>query len=295
MTNFGALLTNPNVWVQFPHTVLAGFSTGAFFVMGISAYHLIRKKDIEVFKPSFQIANVYGAISILLVILVGHNQAQYMVKSQPMKMAAAEALVETQNPAPLSIFTIVDQNTLKETVSLRIPMLLSVLSYNQFSGEVKGMVQLQEELAQKYGPGNYIPNIAINYWAFRIMVGAGFLMLFMAALGLFYLLRNKPFEKSRFVVVFPFAIGLPYLANSFGWILTEMGRQPWVVYGLKKTADAFSPNLNVGMVLTSLIIFILIYGVLMVADVYLLVKYAKAGPQADHVAGELTPEKGYWG
>ncbi len=295
MTSFNALLTNPNVWVQFPHTVFAGFSTGAFFVMGISAYHMIKKRDIDVFKPSFQLAAVFGIISILMVILVGHNQAQYMVQTQPMKMAAAEALVRSEDPAPLSIFTIVDQNTLTERVSIRIPVLLSVLSYNRFTGEVKGMVELQEQLSKQFGPDNYIPNIAVNYWSFRIMVGAGFMMLFLAGVAVYLILRNIHLDTFRYAWVFPLAIGLPYLANSFGWILTEMGRQPWVVYGLKKTADAFSPNLTVGMVFSSLVLFILVYGALMAADIYLLVKYAKAGPQPVYEVAENSQEEGYWG
>ncbi|HEY9076878.1 MAG TPA: cytochrome ubiquinol oxidase subunit I [Anaerolineaceae bacterium] len=293
MTDFWALIGNPHVWVQFPHTVLSGFTTGAFFVMGVSAYHLIRHKEVDFFRKSFQIAGIFGAISIFLVILAGHSQAQQMVRSQPMKMAAAEALVESENPASLSLFSIVDQNGKKETFSIRIPYLLSILSYNQPSGEVKGIVQLQKEFEAQYGPGNYVPSLFISYWSFRIMVGLGFLMMFLALYAVYLLIRNRPLRQSRLMAYFPFFIALPYLSNTSGWILTEVGRQPWVVYGLLKTADAYSPTVTSGMVLTSLILFILVYGALMFADIYLLVKYAKAGPASvgkPYPSGEIAGE-----
>ena len=131
MTNFWALLGNSNVWVQFPHVVFSGFATAAFFVLGISAYHLLRKKHADVFERSFRLAALYGTIAMLLVILVGHSQAQHMVATQPMKMAAAEALWETENPASFSLFTITDQANRRDLVSLRVPRLLSLLSYNR--------------------------------------------------------------------------------------------------------------------------------------------------------------------
>ncbi|TLM98243.1 cytochrome ubiquinol oxidase subunit I, partial [bacterium] len=294
MVNFGALFQNANVWVQFPHVIFSGFTTAAFFVMGISAYHLLRKKD-ELFRRSFQIAAVFGAISILMVILIGHSQAQHMVQTQPMKMAAAEALWETSDPASMSIFTITNQATGENTVDIRIPNVLSLLSYNRLTGKVHGMNDLQAEYEQKYGAGNYIPTIFVNYWSFRIMVGVGFLMAAIAAYALYNVLRNKPDGKFKFLGLFPFFIVLPYLSNSTGWIMTEMGRQPWVVYGLLKTQDAFSPNLTPGMVLTSLIGFTLVYGLLLVADVYLLAKFAKAGPEPVAEKGKrTTAEEAYW-
>lgn len=294
MKSFLSLFQNSNVWVQFPHVIFSAFTTAAFFVMGISAYHLLRKKD-ELFRRSFQMAAVFGSISILLVILIGHSQAQHMVQTQPMKMAAAEALWETSDPASLSIFTIMDQKTGENLVDIRIPNVLSLLSYNRLTGKVHGMNDLQLEYEQRYGAGNYIPSIFVNYWSFRIMVGLGFLMAAIAAYALYNVLRNRPDGKFKFLGLFPFFIALPFLSNSTGWILTEMGRQPWVVYGLLKTQDAFSPNLTPGMVLTSLIGFTLIYGLLLAADVYLLVKFAKAGPDPIVEKGKrTTTEEAYW-
>ena len=140
---------------------------------------------------------------------------------------------------------------------------------------------LQAQYQKTYGPGNYIPPVAVSYWTFRLMVGAGFLMFFIVAYALLQIMRHKPLEQFKLFRYFPLVIALPYLANTCGWLMTELGRQPWVVYGLMKTSDAVSPILSTGTVLASLIGFVLIYGVLMVADVYLLVKYAKAGGEAE--------------
>jgi cytochrome bd ubiquinol oxidase subunit I len=281
MNDFGALLTNPSLWTQFPHTVLSGFTTGAFFVLGISAYHLLRRRDSDFFRRSFQIAAVFGLLAIFLVILVGHSQAQRMVIDQPMKMAAAEALWESQDPASFSLFTVGNEAELTDRWSIRIPYLLSVLAYNQPTGEVKGIRNLQSEYEQKYGAGYYAPSIITMYWSFRIMVGLGFLMLLLAFLALYPTLRSRPISQFRYVKIFPLAIALPYLANTSGWIFTEMGRQPWVVFGLMKTQDGFSLNLTPGMVFTTLIAFTLAYALLMAADVYLLAKYAKSGSASD--------------
>ena len=291
MNDFWALIVNPNVWVQFPHTIFSGFTTGAFFVIGISAYHLFKKQNIEVFTKSFRLATLFGLISILMVILIGHSQGQHMVKTQPMKMAAAEALWDSEDPASFSIFTIVDEKNRRDLFSFRIPKVLSLLSYNRFSGKVEGINQLQTRYEEQYGTGNYIPPITISYWSFRAMVGSGFLMFFIIAVILFFIFRNKSLHEVKLFRFLPFAIILPYIANSSGWILTEIGRQPWVVYGYLKTENAISPNVSIGMVLTSLIGFTLIYGGLMAADIYLLKKYAK-DPQTE--ISRVETEINYW-
>ena len=278
MTDFFALLGNPHVWVQFPHVLMSGVTTAAFFIMGISAYHLLRKSpNFVVFQRSFQGAVVYGAIGVVLVILVGHSQAQHMVRVQPMKMAAAEALWESENPASFSLITIGNEPERRDVFAIRIPRLLSLLAYNRLDGEVKGIKNLQAEYEQRYGPGDYAPPIALAYWNFRLMVGAGFLMALLALYGLYLVLQNRVDAAPRFLSWLPWAIFLPYLANTTGWLLTELGRQPWIVFGLQKTADAVSPNLTTGSVLFTAVLFTLLYGALMVADLYLLRKYARAG------------------
>jgi cytochrome bd ubiquinol oxidase subunit I len=291
MQDFFALLLNPNVGVQFPHTVLAGFTTGAFFVMGISAYHMIHKKELDLFRRSFQIAAIIGAISIVLLVMNGHSQAQHMVDTQPMKMAAAEALYESEDPASFSLLTIGDLTQRREVFSIRLPRLLSLLSYNQLAGEVQGINDLQSQYQSTYGPGNYVPPVAVIYWSFRIMVGAGFMM---AALGLYalFMVMGEMFEnRPKVLRLFFYAIALPYLANTFGWLMTELGRAPWAVFGLIKLEDAVSTTVTGTSVLISLIGFTLIYGVLMVADIYLLTKYAKTGPATDKAISGIGDEQ----
>ncbi len=190
MVDFWALLTNPHVWVQFPHVLAAAMATAAFFVLGISAYHLWKRSPrLEVFDRSFRWAAVYAVLATCLVIIIGHSQAQHMVKTQPMKMAAAEALWESQDPASFSLITIGNEPELRDVFAIRIPALLSILAYNQPEGEVKGIRNLQAEYAATYGPGNYIPPVAVSYWSFRLMAGAGFLML---AAALWALSRVPP-------------------------------------------------------------------------------------------------------
>lgn len=277
MTDFFALLFNPNVMVQVPHVLTAGLTTASFFVLGISAYHLLRKHNTDMFRRSFQLASVVGMMAIVLLVLNGHSQTQHLVEMQPMKIASAEALWRTEDPASFSLLTIGDLTQRREVFAIRIPRVLSLLAYNQLDGEVKGIYDLQAEYEAKYGPGNYIPPVAVNYWTFRIMVGAGMLMLFLAGYALLMVLGDFVEARPRVLRLFLLAAALPYIANSAGWLLTEMGRAPWIVFGLMKIEDGISPAVSVGEALTTLIGFTLIYGALMVADVYLLVKYARAG------------------
>jgi cytochrome d ubiquinol oxidase subunit I len=207
-----------------------------------------------------------------------------------MKMAAAEALWDSADPASLSLFTVGDQANMRDVFSIRIPGALSFLAYNQFSGRVEGLNELQAMYEKQYGPGNYVPPVIINYWTFRIMVGLGFLMLAIAAYVLFQIMRKKLLAQPKLIALLPFAIALPYLSNTAGWILTEVGRQPWVVFGLLKTQDAVSPVLTPGLIWISLIGFTLVYGALMVVDVYLLRKFAQLGPAPEKKAGEKQPK-----
>ncbi|GIK42485.1 MAG: cytochrome ubiquinol oxidase subunit I [Chloroflexota bacterium] len=277
MTDFFALITNGHVWVQFPHVITSAMATAGFFVLAISAYHLLRGNQLNLFRRSFQMGLIYAVIATFLVMLVGHSQAQYMFKIQPMKMASAEALWESENPAAMSLFTVGNEPELRDVFAIRVPGLLSFLALNQFEGEVPGIKNLQAEYEQKYGPGDYVPPVAVSYWSFRLMIGAGMGMFLLALYGLYLLLTNKVERQPVYLRLLTWAVVLPYFANSTGWLFTEIARQPWIVFGLQKTADAVSPNVTVGMVLTSLILFTVVYGVLMVADIYLLAKYARMG------------------
>lgn len=283
MTNFFALLTNSNLWYQFPHVLMAGLTTAAFFVIGISAYHVLkRSKDSELFRHSLHIGVVTAVIASFLVATVGHLQGQHLVQSQPMKMAAAEALWNSEDPASLSLFAIINEQQRKDVFSISVPDLLSIMSYNKVDAKVQGINDLQAAYQHKYGPGDYIPPVTVTFWSFRIMVGAGTLMILLSLVALFFLLRKELEQKRWLLWLFLPVIGLPYLANTAGWIMTEMGRQPWIVFGLLKTAQAVSPNVNMASVLISLISFTLIYGGLAVADVYLLVKHGKRDPITEH-------------
>lgn len=282
MTDFLALITNPNVLVQFPHVFFAGLTTGAFFILGISAWRLLREKDINVkafFTRSFSFAVPFALAASLLVMVVGHTQAQHMVRVQPMKMASAEALYTSADPAPFSILTIGDLNG-REVFSIRIPDVLSLLSYNSFTGKVEGIDDLQAQYVKEYGPGNYVPPVPVIYWSFRLMVGAGILMLLLALYGVYTSARQVTPLRRRYLYLMLGGLFLPYLANSTGWLMTEMGRQPWIVFGLLKTAAGVSPSVGAGMVLTSLIAYTVVYGVLMVVDIYLLRKYSAESPVA---------------
>jgi cytochrome d ubiquinol oxidase subunit I len=283
MTDFSALLFNPYVWRQFPHVVAGGLTTGGFLVIAVSAWHLMKKtRDEEAFRTSLRFGAIYAFIGTMLVMLAGHTQMQDMVKTQPMKVAAAEALWESENPASFSLFTVGNEKELKDVFSVRIPGMLSFLAYNSFQGEVKGIRELQAEYVQKYGAGNYVPSIITAYWSFRFMVGAGTLMLLTALTALYKVIREDyTFSPLTGALLF-WSFLLPYIANSSGWILAEMGRQPWIVFGLLKTEQAVSPAsvVSSGELLLSIIVFALIYGLLALADVFLLKKYASAGLHA---------------
>jgi cytochrome d ubiquinol oxidase subunit I len=290
MESFWTLLGNPHVWVQWPHVFTAAMATAGFFVAGISAWHLARKTEhTEVFRRSFRWGVVYGLIGAVLVIVVGHTQAQHMVKHQPMKMAAAEALWESENPAAMSLFTIGDEANLRDRWAIRVPGFLSFLAYNRFEGEVKGIKNLQREYEETYGPGDYVPPVFISYWTFRVMVGVGFLMLVLLLWALRAVMKERELDSPKLLRYMTLAIALPYIGNSTGWIFTEVARQPWIVFGLQKVSDAVSPTVPAGNVAFSLVAFTLLYALLMVVDVKLLVKYAKAGPK-EAPAGVPAPE-----
>jgi len=279
MNDFFALVFNPHVFVQFPHVITGAMATAGFFVLGISAWHLKRTADAgeqDAFSRSFRIGAVYAVVASLAVALVGHTQAQYMMKVQPMKMAAAEALWESANPAPMSLFTWGNEPERRDVWTIKVPGLLSFLAYNRFDGEVRGIRELQIEDEARYGPGDYVPPVKWTYWSFRAMAGSGVAMVL---LGLWALAassgRRRPGRLLLGLLV-P-AMALPYIAHSTGWIFTEIGRSPWIVYGLQKIADAVSPAVTAAELLLTLVGFTLLYGALMVADVYLLAKYARGG------------------
>lgn len=290
MIDFAALVFNPTAVLAVLHTISAGLTVASFFILGISAYHLVRKNKPEMFQRAFLIGAVSGLIAVAAVGLVGHEMGIHITKIQPMKTAAMEALRETANPASFSLLTISTPQEDKDPIDIRIPKVLSLLLYNRLEGEVLGYENLQAEYEATYGPGNYIPPVNTLYWSFRLMVGAGFLMVALALLAL-YIHWKKNSKLSKWMLhIFPWAVFLPYIATTTGWLMTEMGRWPWVVYGVLRTEDGVSSSVPAYQVLISLIGYTLVYAALMVADIYLLAKFArKAETGQDAEPGDAVP------
>jgi cytochrome d ubiquinol oxidase subunit I len=295
MESFWALVMNPHVFVQFPHVITSAIATAGFFMLGISAWHLSRGKDDETrdaFGRSFRFAAVYALAGTLATLVVGHTQAQYMTTVQPMKMAAAEALWETADPAPMSLFTWGDEEARRDVFAVKVPGLLSFLAHNRFEGEVEGIRDLQAEYEVTYGPGDYVPPVKWTYWTFRAMVGAGGLMLLLAAWATWAVFRGTVSASPRLLWLLVPAMALPYIGNTTGWIFTEIGRVPWIVFGLMTLEQGVSVAVTAGEVLFSLIVFTLVYVLLIAANVHLLTKYAKAGlsgPEPKEPAAEAVP------
>ncbi len=283
MTNFWAVVTNPNLPYQFLHVFSAGIATAGFIVLGFSAWHLLRNRQsaLEIFQRSFKWAAIYALIGTAMVGVVGDAHGKYLEKQQPMKISAAEAIWNNESPADFVLVANIDEKSEKNSFEIRIPKVLSFLLYSKFEGAVKGLNELQADAAEKYGPGDYIPPVAITFWAFRIMVGVGLLMGLLALLAIIRpkvkLLNKTPLLLK---VLLP-AMALPYIATTSGWILTEEARQPWIVYGLQKTQDAVSPNLTTGDVLFSLVVFIVLLCALIAVTGWLMYSAGTAEPKAE--------------
>ncbi len=202
-----------------------------------------------------------------------------MTEQQPMKMAAAEAIWDTQESASFSIFTVGTPDGQSELFSVRVPYLLSFMATGDPDGVVEGINDVQRQSEERFGPGDYRPIIPVTYWTFRYMIGFGIVTAALALLGLFMMRGGRnPAEKKWFYRIALWTIPFPLIANSFGWIFTEMGRQPWVVYSQMLTSDGVSPLVGPGLVLTSMVVLTLLYLALAVVEVGLIVRYAKAGP-----------------
>ena len=281
LSDFVAVMLNEQMLVMAQHTIIAAFVTGGLFMLGISAWQMLRKNQVDIFGKSARIALVFTAVSALLVATTGHKHAQHTVKHQPMKMAAMEGLWESEQPASFSMFAIIDQENQTTRREFKLPYMLSVLAYNNLTTEVKGMNDLQKEYEEAYGPGDYLPPVAVVYWSFRLMVGLGMLFIIFAIIGLIQWWRDKLEESKLYLKLATIVMFLPLLANSLGWIVAEMGRQPWVVHGLMLTSDGVSPNVSAGSMLLTTVVFTLIYGLLAAVAVFLIHRFAKPGVQKD--------------
>jgi cytochrome d ubiquinol oxidase subunit I len=301
LTDFFAVLFNKVQLVTFPHVVLAAYMTAGAFVAGIAFWRWARSGDAEV-RETFRRAVRTGAAVMMVgglgVAISGDISGKIMTEVQPMKMAAAEGLYDTQTKAPFSILTWGSLNGEKHTAIIEVPGLLSFLGTGSFDGEIKGINQLRAEYKATYGtdpgqkyysPGDYTPIIPVTYWTFRFMIGVGILT-FVIGLLLFLVTRKGRAPTAnkwlvRGAIVLPF---LPIAANAFGWLFTEMGRQPWAVFGVMTTASGVSPGVSAGYVATSMISYILIYAVLIVIEVKLMLTAVKADFPPDPGEGDGT-------
>jgi cytochrome bd ubiquinol oxidase subunit I len=277
LTSIWAVLSNPTVLAAWPHTIAGGFLVGGIFVGGVSVWSMRRGRDVDAFRRTARMGFVTALVATAVVSVSGHAFAQIMTEQQPMKMAAAEALWETETGAGFSLFAVGDVENGRNHVNLQIPMGLSFLATNSFDGEVRGINDIQAEYERTYGAGDYTPMVGVSYWSFRLMIGFGMLAGLIALVWTWSLRGGRTPTNPWLYRVGFWALPLPFLANTMGWIFTEVGRQPWTVFGVLFTADADSPTVAAWQVGTSLGIYTVIYAVLAVIEVRLLVTYVRAG------------------
>jgi cytochrome d ubiquinol oxidase subunit I len=290
LTSIGAVLTNPVFLRSFVHVLLASLITAAVVMLGISAWHLRRGSHAPAFDRSARVALMIIVPATMLNLLVGSELGVTEGKFQPMKIAAAEAQWETCQPCSFSLFQIGGgKDDHDPTKIIEVPHLLSLLATNHLNGEVVGMTELQAQYEQEYGPGDYVPNVFVQYWSMRVMAYLGSLLLL---IGLWGLWRHKRLADSPwFLRVAVWTIPLPFVVNTAGWVLTENGRQPWIVQGLQQTKDAVSPSVSTGAVVVSLIAFITIYGVLAVVGWGLMTRFARRELSDDPAPGTSEEEE----
>jgi cytochrome d ubiquinol oxidase subunit I len=281
LTSIVEVLTQKTALATFFHTIPSAAFTGGAFIAGISAWLLVKKMDIEMSRSTLKLGLITMMVSFVMVFVSGDITSKIMTEQQPMKMAAAEALYETTDSAPFSLLTIGTLDGSRSVFQIDIPSVLSFLATGDFKGTVEGVNDIQAEYEKTYGPGDYSPNIPLAYWSFRLMIGFGGLGFLFALLALFQMRRGRTPHGKWFLPAMIFLPFTPLLANSFGWIFTEVGRQPWAVFGLIRTSDGVSAVVSAGSVLFTMIVFTLLYGVLAFIEVGLTLKVIKNGPQTE--------------
>jgi cytochrome d ubiquinol oxidase subunit I len=280
LTSVGSLLSNHFALFAWVHVILAGLIFGSFVILGVSCWHFLRGRNVELFRRAAMLALIVAVPATLIQLSVGNRFGEAVTSAQGMKIAASEAQWNTCQPCGFSLFQIggFSAQDPNPSVSITIPRVLSFLATGSFNGQVQGLNQLQAKEQRLYGRGNYMPDIELMYWSMRVMAILGGLMFLIAAVGA-WLYRKRRLEKARWYGwIAVVAIAFPYIAATFGWILTEMGRQPWIVQNLLKTSQAVSPNTSTATVATSLSVFVLLYITLGVTDFILMRRYARVDP-----------------
>ena len=289
LNNVWALFVNPTFVWGYAHVILASLITGALVMLAVSAWYLRKQQHVESFHRTAKVALIALIPAIVIQLSVGNQLGVIEAHYQPMKIAAAEAQWNSCKPCSFSAlqfggFSQSDQNA---TQIIPIPHLLSVLATGTWNGPVTGLNQLQTQYEKQYGPGDYIPNVAIQYWSMRVMAYLGSLVLLLALWGGWLLHRRKVGSSRVFLTIAVWAVVTPFLMNTAGWLLTESGRQPWIVQGLQKTAVANSPSVSSTDIIISLTVFVLSYILLGAADLILMLRYSRHGfAQADAEAAE---------
>ena len=276
LTSVWALLSNGFALRAYVHTMLAGLIFGSIIVLGVCCWQFLRGRDVEPFRKAAKLALIVAVPVTLLQLVVGNRFGEAVTSAQSMKIAASEAQWNTCQPCGFSLFQIggFSEDDQTPSFSITVPRLLSYMATGSFDGQVQGLNQLQAQEQSKYGPGNYMPNVRVIYWSMRVMAYAGVLMFLVAALGAWLYWKRK-LERARwFLWIAIGAIALPYVAATAGWILTEMGRQPWIVQGLLLTSKANSPSVSTTWLAISLTVFVLLYVALLVVDFWLMRRYA---------------------
>lgn len=268
LENFFEVLFNPYSLGQYPHTVIASWMLAGFFVMGVSAWHLLRKNEEEFFNKSFKYGTVTALVCSIVVAISGHHQGNVVAELQPAKLAAMESHWETRTNAPMYLLVLPDEKNEGNAVqALGIPSVLSILAFNDPNAEVKGLLDFPKEDR---------PPVLITFASFRVMVALGTLFPLLA--GAAWLWRKRIQEKPWLLRALMYNIPLPYVSIMLGWTVAEVGRQPWIVYGMMRTTDAVSP-VDASSVMVSIIAFIVVYSGLGLLDIYLLRKFALKGPK----------------
>jgi len=276
LVDFSAVVFSPYAWLKFFHTTMSGYIVGAFFVMGVAAYHILRKNQLDFFKKSFKIAAIFGLIMSLGIAIIGDFHAKEVAKTQPSKMAAMESLWETQKSAPIYMFAWPDAENERNTFEfLAIPGFLSYLAHGDFNAEVTGLKDI---------PKDERPPVLPTFLSFRVMVFLGVIFIVLSLLGFIYAKKDTLENKEWFLRLILYTIPLPFIAAQVGWIVAEIGRQPWIVYGVMKTSDAVSQSVTSGQVWMSLIGFLIFYGILAIVDLSLLAKFSRKGPEPEKTA-----------
>ena len=300
LTSVWALVTNRWAFWAFGHTMLAGLTCGGAVVFGVCCWHLVRGRNQEMFRPAAKLALIVLVPVACFNMWFGSHFGILVTELQPMKISAAEALWDTEQPASFSLFQIggFTEEDQTPSFSIAIPGLLSYLSTGSFDGKVVGLNELNKQYEKTYGRGNYVPPVEAIYWSMRVMAYAGSLVALVAVLGAFLYWKRRLERYRWFLWAGVFTAFLPFVAMSAGWILTEVGRQPWIVQGLLKTSNANSPAVSSTWIGISLGVFITLYLILGVVDVWLMRRFAGRDPDPDPaasptVAPEPQPAVGY--